>query len=1419
LDFIFLSGDYRIVRKHRAPFCVLGGLWGFVFNPWREEPGMRLNLVVATGLLIACVANAQEMRPIGVARVDITPDYSVRLCGYAARKTPSEGVEQKLWAKAMAIGGDEELAIIVTVDNTAVGANLVDEVARRLGEKFKLPRERFVLCSSHSHCTPCLNGSLVNMFGYRLPDDQIAAIDRYTKELIEKLEKVCSDAVSDRKAAKLMWGQGEAKFAANRRTKDGPVDQAMPMLAAVDAEGKVRAVLINYACHCTTLGSDMNKTCGDWAGYAQEYFERDNPGAVAMISIGCGADANPWPRGKLDDAKAHGEQIAKEAGRLIGVGLKPIAGKLEAHLKKFELPFDELPTKEKWEELAKREDAIGYNAKVQLEKIEKGERISPTLPYVVQTFHFADELAMVFLAGEVVVDYSLRLKRDFDGKRLWVSSYSNDVPCYIPSRRILGEGGYEAEGAMVYYGRPTRLAPAVEDLIVEAVHEQLPKSFRTDESKAEFPLPYAPADAIGTFKLREGLMIQAVATEPLVASPIAIDWGTDGKLWVLEMFDYPSGMDGKGKPGGRIKVLEDTDGDGKYDKATVFLDGLAYPTGVMAWKRGALVCAAPEIIYAEDTDGDGKADVKKVLFSGFGPENQQWEVNGFSWGLDGWLYGASSIRNDVIKCIQSGREVNIGGRDFRMKPDSGEFEPAAGRTQFGRVRDDFGNWFGNENSMVLWHYPLAEQYLRRNPHVPSPNPRVMVADYPNSGRVYPVSKTLKRFNDPGSVNHVTSGCNPAIYRDELLGKEFYGNAFVCEPVHNLVHRLVLSEKGVTFSGRRAQGEEKSEFLASTDNWFRPVQVRTGPDGALWVVDMYRFVIEHPRWITPERLAQLDIRAGADRGRIYRVYAKDRPPRKAPVVKNLKGQELAWALASPNGTLRDLVHRELLERNDPQTPTVLRQIALGRLFTAENYPAAQVQAMWALFQMGKLSDESDQVMEKCSPQVAKNILELRPDLASEVSGDDAVSEFAMALALGEVKGDEAMKLLSSISLKRISDPWFRAAVLSSAMGRSTKILEVILSAPDSSARTEMICRLIATAGGANDLAELSRAAVAIAPGEKCSSWQLAAGASLLEALDGRGSSVDELAGFGHDVREALGKFNSIFEEGRRVAMNARADEASRVAAIRVLGREKENLEADLKLLGGMLGAQVPPRVQSAALAAMGRTNNGGVVELLIGAWPKASPGVRSQMLDVMMSRPAWAMGLLTAVEQGKIASGEIDANHRDKLSRSENGEIRSRAVALLKANQPTARPGVVEQYREAVLLKGDAGRGGALFAKLCASCHALGGQGNVVGPDLGALTDKSAQAMLIAMLDPNSAVESKYTYYTVDTRDGRNLTGIITEETSASVRILQANAITETVRRVDIREMKSSKTSMMPEGLEMGLRAQDLADLIKYIQSN
>jgi hypothetical protein len=320
---------------------------------------------------------------------------------------------------------------------------------------------------------------LPTLFGEPLPPEHQQHIERYTSGLIDALEKVALEALKERQPGKLSWGQGKAGFAANRRTKGGPVDHDLPMLAVTDANEKLRAIFVNYACHCTTLGGETNLICGDWAGYAQEYLERDHPSAIVLTAIGCGADANPEPRTGLDLARRHGQEIATSANDLLTGALTPIRGKLDCRAKAIELPFDKLPTREEWEQKAKQTDYAGYYARVNLAKLDRGEQLPTKLPYLVQTWNFGDELALVFLPGEVVVDYSLRLKKEF--ARLWVNAYANDVPCYIPSERILKEGGYEGGGAMVYYDRPARLAPGIEALIINAVHELLPKTFLAEE--------------------------------------------------------------------------------------------------------------------------------------------------------------------------------------------------------------------------------------------------------------------------------------------------------------------------------------------------------------------------------------------------------------------------------------------------------------------------------------------------------------------------------------------------------------------------------------------------------------------------------------------------------------------------------------------------------------------------------------------------------------------------------------------------------------------------------------------------------------------------------------------------------------------------------------------------------------------------
>jgi putative membrane-bound dehydrogenase-like protein len=266
-----------------------------------------------------------------------------------------------------------------------------------------------------------------------------------------------------------------------------------------------------------------------------------------------------------------------------------------------------------------------------------------------------------------------------------------------------------------------------------------------------------------------------------------------------------------------------------------------------------IVTAAPEVLFLRDTDGDGRADVREVLASGLSTGNQQLRANGLRWGLDGWVhcaagghyrgYGEGSHLRTRLG------DVLVGSRDFRFKPDTGELEPTSGPSQFGRNRDDWGHWFGTQNSRPLWHYVLADHYLRRDPHVPAPDPTRQVV-VPLNPKVWPVSTPEKRFHSFENAGHFTSACSGMIYRDEILFPTSPSEmqAFTCEPFHNLVQHNVVTPDGVSFAAHRAPGEEDADFFASEDRWCRPVMTRTGPEGALWVVDMYRYIIEHPDWL-------------------------------------------------------------------------------------------------------------------------------------------------------------------------------------------------------------------------------------------------------------------------------------------------------------------------------------------------------------------------------------------------------------------------------------------------------------------------------------------------------------------------------------------------------------------------------------------
>ncbi len=418
--------------------------------------------------------------PAGVARVDISPTNAVRLMGYAARAqlpAPTE-VAQRIHVRALALGNDPAPAVLLTIDNCILPGALAEEVRERLAHRFGVPPGNIALTVTHTHSAPCLTGAAPNIFAQDMSAADLQQIADYTRFFTDRLEEAAAAALKDRQPARVAWGRGTVGFARNRRTPGGPVDHDLPLLRVSGPDGRLRAVFVSYACHCTTLSGELNAVHGDWAGVAAQTFEHDHPGVVALVAIGAGADANPEPRGTLELADRHGQTLAAEATRLAALPLTGLAGAPAGQLRVLSLPYQPHFSRADWERRSTNTGIVGYHARGWLARLDRGESVPATLPYPVQTWVFGDQLAMVFLGGEVVVDYSLRLKREFDPERLWVVGYANDVPCYIPSRRILNEGGYEAESSLWYYDRPQQLSPEIEDQIVGAVRDLLPASFR-----------------------------------------------------------------------------------------------------------------------------------------------------------------------------------------------------------------------------------------------------------------------------------------------------------------------------------------------------------------------------------------------------------------------------------------------------------------------------------------------------------------------------------------------------------------------------------------------------------------------------------------------------------------------------------------------------------------------------------------------------------------------------------------------------------------------------------------------------------------------------------------------------------------------------------------------------------------------------
>jgi putative membrane-bound dehydrogenase-like protein len=967
--------------------------------------------------------------------------------------------------------------------------------------------------------------------------------------------------------------------------------------------------------------------------------------------------------------------------------------------------------------------------------------------------------------------------------------------------------------------------------------------------------PLSPSEERATFRLPAGFRIELVAAEPDVVDPVAMAFDEDGRIYVAEMRGYPNGGVGTGTiTSGRIKVLEDADDDGFYEKSRVFADNLRFPTGVMPWRGGLLVAVAPDIVLMEDTQGAGRADRRRVLYTGFDLANIQQLLNSLQWGLDNWAHGCAGGAGGTIRCPEKpdAPPVSLRGRGIRFHPEvPGSLEPTSGGGQYGLAADQWQRWFTATNSQHLRHIVLPDHYLRRNGALAVGAVTLDIPDHGAACKVYRrspfeawrVERTSRRKGGPDAQRfpatelvpggYITSACSPVIYAAEAFPAAYRGNAFVCDPANNLIHRDVLVEAGATFTARRAPGEESCEFLASTDNWFRPVQLSLGPDGALYVLDFYREVIETPLSLPDDIKRKLNLESRG-RGRIWRIVA-DTPrakqaARRRPALRNASTNELVNHLPDPNSWWRLTAQRLLVERQDRSAVGPLEELARSSSALGRGH------ALWTLQGLNALRDEAiERALKDPEPCVREQALRLADErlataarlrAAAAALADDSSPRvrFQLAFTLGQSDAPDTVAALAKLARRDGGDPWVQTAILSSAGPAAARLLEAVaqdraFTSAAGAGSLQLLKRLAALVGARATDAELATALTLLgAAGEQTQPWQLA----LLDGLgEGLQSGNLSAAGLWDDppprLRQAVSRARALFEQAAATARDDRRPLAERVAALRLL--ERGSLTPLAAVAPDLLTPQTAPALQLAAVRALSAHSHASIAPLLLSSWAAYSPAVRREVIEALFARPQRIDALLTALQDKKVLTNQLEPGRLEQLRKLSDARQRERAVRILGDASVSDRRKVVEAYRSALELKADITRGKAVFKKNCTTCHRLDNDGFEVGPDLlPALRNKSREQLLADLLDPSREVDPRYVNYLVTTRKGRTLSGLIAAETASSLTLRRGERAEDTVLRSQIEEVQATGKSLMPEGLEAQLSKQDVADLIAYLQT-
>ena len=945
--------------------------------------------------------------------------------------------------------------------------------------------------------------------------------------------------------------------------------------------------------------------------------------------------------------------------------------------------------------------------------------------------------------------------------------------------------------------------------------------------------PLEPAKAVESFQIARGFRIELVAAEPLVTDPIAMAFDEDGRLFVIEMRDYSEHPDDHL---GQVRMLEDTDGDGRMDRSTLFAEKLSWPTAVICSQGGIFVGAAPDIRYLKDTDGDGKADVNKVVLTGLGRGNVQGLVNTFLYGLDHRIHAAASSAAGTLRRPDDAqaKPLELRGRDFAFDPISLAFEPITGGAQHGATFDDFGRRFVCSNSDHLQMAMYDDRYAGTTPHLAAPPSRMSIAADGPQAEVYRISpvepwrvlRTKLRVSGavPGLIEgggrasgYFTSATGLTIYRGDAMPDQ-RGHAFVADVGSNIIHRKKLTQRGTGFVGTRI--DEKAEFVASKDTWFRPVQMINAPDGCLWVADMYREVIEHPASLPPVIKKQLDLDSGRDRGRIYRIAPEGFKQRAAPKLSKAATAELVSLLEHDNAWHRETASRLIRERRDADAAV---QAAIRGMLAQSKSPTGRLHALYALEGLGRLlkADVAGILANDASPEVREHALRLSerwladdPKLCETVSGiarggDAARVRFQALMLLGRCDADGRNDAVAHVLERDGEDRYMRWAALNAVGGKLLPLIEALVKVDELKASETR--DLIEQLTGGLDKADIEPAMRLLNFGRGSAYNAVIKGLawSIIRAGDDPGKVIQRHA------PHAAKQLQAMIDHAAWCMPDAESRLALRLSSVTWLRLAPPARSGPL--LVRVLSANEPPELATAAAAAMAQHPGAEMIPHLMEGLKPAGPAVRPQLIDALLSRSDRMAALMAGLEGGLVPGSFLSVAQRGRLLNAPDEKLRTRAVKLFA---PAAdRQAVVDRYvKETAALKADPGRGKQLFAAQCAACHKLESVGHEVGPNLAAFAQRGNEAILINLLDPNREVNPQYLNYIIELKDGDIVTGLITSESASSVTITGGNGASRAVARGDISSLRATGKSLMPEGIEATLAPQDAADLLSYLAS-